>query len=125
MRFYFLFPLYWVVYGTVGFRKIIERQEGVHPEKTEVKSNMNQSKVLVAGTGISGIAAARLVLERGGEVVLYDGNTALDPAEIRKKFKEEDKVGIVLGEIKRSDLLGVETLYHQPRYPFKRVLLCQ
>ena len=48
---------------------------------------MNQSKVLVAGTGISGIAAARLVLERGGEVVLYDGNTALDPAEIRKKFK--------------------------------------
>ena len=41
---------------------------------------MNQSKVLVAGTGISGIAAARLVLERGGEVVLYDGNTALDPA---------------------------------------------
>ncbi len=30
---------------------------------------MNQSKVLVAGTGISGIAAARLVLERG-EVVL-------------------------------------------------------
>ena len=46
--------------------------------------------------------------ERGGEVVLYDGNTALDPAEIRKKFKEEDKVGIVLGEIKRSDLLGVE-----------------
>ena len=66
---------------------------------------MNQSKVLVAGTGISGIAAARLVLERGGEVVLYDGNTALDPAEIRKKFKEEDKVG---------------TLYHQPRYPFKQ-----
>ena len=27
---------------------------------------MNQSKVLVAGTGISGIAAAKLVLERGG-----------------------------------------------------------
>ena len=46
---------------------------------------MNQSKVLVAGTGISGIAAARLVLERGGEVVLYDGNTALDPAEIRRR----------------------------------------
>ena len=47
---------------------------------------MNQSKVLVAGTGISGIAAAKLVLERGGEVVLYDGNTALNTDEIRAKF---------------------------------------
>ena len=28
-------------------------------------------KVLVAGTGISGIAAAKLLLAQGGEVVLY------------------------------------------------------
>ena len=49
---------------------------------------MNQSKVLVAGTGISGIAAAKLVLERGGEVVLYDGNTALNTDEIREKMRK-------------------------------------
>ena len=30
-------------------------------------------KVLVAGTGISGISAAKLLLAQGGEVVLYDG----------------------------------------------------
>lgn len=30
-------------------------------------------KVLVAGSGISGIAAAKLLLAKGGEVVLYDG----------------------------------------------------
>ena len=29
-------------------------------------------KVLVAGTGISGIAAAKLLLAQGGEVVLYN-----------------------------------------------------
>ena len=28
-------------------------------------------KVLVAGTGISGIAAAKLLLSKGGEVVLF------------------------------------------------------
>ena len=28
-------------------------------------------KVIVAGTGVSGIAAAKLLLEIGGEVVLY------------------------------------------------------
>ena len=39
-------------------------------------------KVLVAGTGISGIAAAKLLLSKGGEVVLYDGNEKLDPEEL-------------------------------------------
>ena len=40
-------------------------------------------KVLVAGTGISGIAAAKLLLSKGGEVVLYDGNEKLDPEELK------------------------------------------
>ena len=36
---------------------------------------MSQSqKVLVAGTGLSGISAAKLLLDMGGEVVLYDSN---------------------------------------------------
>ena len=70
---------------------------------------MDQSqRVLVAGTGKSGIAAAKLILNRGGEVVLYDGNTALDEKEIKARFEEGAKVNVVLGEIKRSDLLGVE-----------------
>lgn len=49
---------------------------------------MDQSqRVLVAGTGKSGIAAAKLILNRGGEVVLYDGNTALDEKEIKAGLK--------------------------------------
>ena len=40
---------------------------------------MGQSqKVLVAGSGISGISSAKLLLNKGGEVVLYDGNVNLD-----------------------------------------------
>ena len=46
-------------------------------------------KVLVAGTGISGIAAAKLLLAKGGEVVLYDGNDKLDPEKIKKNFEED------------------------------------
>lgn len=65
-------------------------------------------KVLVAGTGISGIAAAKLLLARGGEVVLYDGNEKLDAEKIKKNFDEDAKVSVVLGELKRTDLLGVE-----------------
>ena len=44
-------------------------------------------KVLVAGTGISGIAAAKLLLSKGGEVVLYDGNEKLDPEELKNLTK--------------------------------------
>ena len=79
---------------------------------------MNQSqKVLVAGTGLSGISAARLILERGGEVVLYDGNTALKEEDIKAKLDKEAKVNVVLGEIKRSDLLGVELCIISPGIP--------
>ena len=79
---------------------------------------MNQSqRVLVAGTGTSGIAAAKLILERGGEVVLYDGNKELNEKEIKKKFENPEKVTVVLGEIKRSDLLGVELCIISPGIP--------
>lgn len=74
-------------------------------------------KVLVAGTGISGIAAAKLLLAKGGEVVLYDGNEKLDAEKIKKNFDEDEKVTVVLGELKRTDLLGVELSVISPGIP--------
>lgn len=71
-------------------------------------------KVIVAGTGISGIAAAKLLLKKGGEVVLYDGNAGLDPEAIKAKFDEGAKVTVVLGELTRADLLGVELCIISP-----------
>ena len=61
-------------------------------------------KVLVAGTGISGISAAKLLLAQGGEVVLYDGNEKLSEEKLKAKFDEGAKVTIVLGELKKTDL---------------------
>ncbi len=74
-------------------------------------------KVLVAGTGLSGIAAAKLLLSMGGEVVLYDGNTALEPETLKENFEEGASVAVVLGELKRSDLLGVEMCVISPGIP--------
>lgn len=74
-------------------------------------------KVLVAGSGISGIAAAKLLLAKGGEVVLYDGNDKLDAEKIKKNFDEDAKVTVVLGELKRTDLLGVELSVISPGIP--------
>ena len=80
---------------------------------------MNQSqRVLVAGTGKSGIAAAKLILDRGGEVLLYDGNAGLDEEAVKKNFPEGAKVSLVLGEIKRSDLLGWSCALSAPGSPW-------
>ena len=71
-------------------------------------------KVLVAGTGISGIAAAKLLLAQGGEVVLYDGNDKLSADDLKAKFDEGAKLTIVLGELKKLDLTGVELAVISP-----------
>lgn len=71
-------------------------------------------KVLVAGTGISGIAAAKLLLAQGGEVVLYDGNEKLSADDLKAKFDEDAKVTVVLGELKKLDLAGVELAVISP-----------
>lgn len=71
-------------------------------------------KVLVAGTGISGIAAAKLLLAQGGEVVLYDGNDKLSADNLKAKFDEGAKLTIVLGELKKIDLAGVELAVISP-----------
>ena len=83
-------------------------------------------KVLVAGSGISGIAAAKLLLGMGGEVVLYDGNEKLNEEDLRQKFDEGAKVSFVLGKLDRTDLLGVELSIISPgislEAPFVSVL---
>ncbi|MCI8888739.1 MAG: UDP-N-acetylmuramoyl-L-alanine--D-glutamate ligase [Hungatella sp.] len=76
---------------------------------------MSQSqKVLVAGSGISGISSAKLLLERGGKVILYDGNASLDEEKLRGEFSEDADISIVLGELERIHLRGVELCIISP-----------
>ena len=54
-------------------------------------------KVLVFGSGISGIAASRLLEKKGAKVILYDGNETLDKEKMRQQIGEKTQVEIVLG----------------------------
>ena len=54
-------------------------------------------RVLVFGSGISGIGAAGLLLEQGAEVVLYDGNEKLSESDLRRKLGGDGRVRIVIG----------------------------
>ena len=49
---------------------------------------------LVYGAGISGIAAAGLLVRQGFSVVLCDGNENQEQEEIRAKSKELEKVSL-------------------------------
>ena len=69
---------------------------------------MSDQKVLVAGAGKSGIAAAKLLLALGGEVILYDSNDRLDKNKLRARFDEDARITILLGELSRPGLVGVE-----------------
>ncbi len=78
---------------------------------------MSSQKVLVAGSGKSGIAAAKLMLSMGGDVVLYDSNENLDAEAIKDNFEEKSHLTVVLGELNRTDLLGVELSVISPGIP--------
>lgn len=46
---------------------------------------IEEKKVLVVGTGISGIAAAKLLLEKKIDTVLFDANKELDIEKFHEK----------------------------------------
>lgn len=56
-------------------------------------------KVLIAGTGKSGVNAGKLLLEKGAEIVFYDDNVSLDVEALKAKLDNQSGIGIVLGEI--------------------------
>lgn len=78
---------------------------------------MNNRKVLVFGTGISGIGASRLLEQVGKEVILYDGNASLDPENIRRQLGKDTKVTIVLGELSEEIMGTLELVVMSPGVP--------
>ena len=71
-------------------------------------------KILVAGSGKSGIAASRLILKTGGEVILYDSNAALHKEDLLLQFGEGERISVLLGELHKEDLAGVSLCVISP-----------
>lgn len=67
--------------------------------------SLKGKKVLVAGAGLSGIAAVNLLSKTECNIVLYDGNSNLKEDEIRKKLSYDIKCNIILGNLPE----GIET----------------
>ena len=78
---------------------------------------MSEKKVLVFGTGISGIGAAKLLEKVQAEVILYDGNEKLCKEEIRKKLPNDSKCEIVLGALSKELLESLDLVVMSPGVP--------
>ena len=71
-------------------------------------------KILVAGSGKSGIAASRMILKTGDEVVLYDSNDSLKEEELLSQFEEGDQISVLLGELKKEALNDISLCVISP-----------
>lgn len=72
-------------------------------------------KVLVFGCGKSGIGAARLLLAKGADPIIYDGNEKADRKKIQDSLGAEVK--IVLGNLPEETAKQVELVVMSPGVP--------
>ena len=89
--------------------------------------DLKDKKVLVFGSGISGEAAAGLLMREGSDIVLYDGNDKLDADRIKSEILEETQdteygrfpgtVSVVLGEFPENLLDKLDLVVMSPGVP--------
>ncbi len=72
---------------------------------------------LVVGTGKSGVAAARLLMEKKQNVVILDGNESLDKDEFYAKNPDLKDICLELGDISCERKEWVDTLVLSPGVP--------
>ncbi len=74
------------------------------------------NKILVAGGGISGVGAAKMLLSTGRQVILYDGNEKLDKKALEEKLPGAE---IILGELTGEVISGLEACVISPGIPLR------
>ena len=74
--------------------------------------DLTDKKVVVVGTGVSGMGAVKLLSETSADITLYDGNDKADRDEILKKIPDDCNLRLIIGEmpdevVKETDLLVI------------------
>ncbi|MGN0155459.1 MAG: UDP-N-acetylmuramoyl-L-alanine--D-glutamate ligase [Lachnospiraceae bacterium] len=74
-------------------------------------------KVLVAGTGKSGVNAGKLLMAKGAEVVFYDDNASLDVEKLLSQFEDKEGISVVLGKLNDIILENIDLMVISPGIP--------
>ena len=79
--------------------------------------DLQDKKILVVGSGISGIGAVEALCHVGTVPILFDANAKLNPEEIRAKFAKSTKAEVVLGELPTEMAESVSLVVLSPGVP--------
>lgn len=79
--------------------------------------DLENKKVLVVGTGISGIAATKLLNRHNAEVILLDSNDKVTESDIRSKMPEGVEATIVIGALPKEMIETISLVVLSPGVP--------
>lgn len=80
-------------------------------------------RVFVAGTGVSGIGAVRLLTMAKASIIVYDGNAGIPKEDILAKLPKGAKADVLLGEIPAHIYQEVELVITSPGIPVDSPLI--
>ncbi len=78
---------------------------------------ITDKKIVVIGSGVSGVGAVKLLEAAGAVPTLYDSNEKLTEAEVRKRLPEGSKCKVVLGEFPENLKKETELVVLSPGVP--------
>ncbi|MBQ8731111.1 MAG: UDP-N-acetylmuramoyl-L-alanine--D-glutamate ligase [Lachnospiraceae bacterium] len=79
--------------------------------------------VIVVGTGISGIGAAKLLAEAKAKVCIYDENEKLEYNTVREKLDNDDRIEILIGKLDEARIKETDLLVISPGVPIDSPLV--
>lgn len=77
---------------------------------------MEKKRYLVAGSGISGIGAAKLLYNTGNKVTIYDGNDKIKAEDIKSKLDNKD-IDVIIGELTDDVINNTDIMIISPGIP--------
>jgi len=85
--------------------------------------DLQNKKVLVVGTGKSGIGAVKLLLKAGAVPVLFDSNEQLDREELKAKLTDVPEVTVLLGTVPEEIKKQISLVVISPGVPVDAPML--
>lgn len=82
-----------------------------------VGMDLTGKKVLVVGSGVSGVAAAELLKKKQAVPVLFDGNRKLDICALKEKSPVFSDMEIILGDLEEKDMERMDLVVLSPGVP--------
>lgn len=79
--------------------------------------DVRNKRVLVVGSGLSGIAAIKLLFKQGAVITLFDSNQGLNRKDVANKLPKEMAFDLVLGELSKEQMKQVDVLVLSPGVP--------